>query len=169
MSGAAVPPSLYVASREVDCLQVRAFTDCMDDCTALREIRSPRRRGAGAPERARPPTASQSINKSVNNILGISMDFEITRDVRNELLKRRELTFTLTFDGPTPSRKSIQEKLAALQNKNENLIVLDLERTRFGKMELFGRARIYDDEETKTSTEREYLLKRGEPKAESEA
>ncbi|HOI12816.1 MAG TPA: 30S ribosomal protein S24e [Methanoculleus sp.] len=97
------------------------------------------------------------------------MDFEITRDVRNEVLSRRELEFTLTFDGPTPSRKSIQEKLAALQNKDANLLVLDLERTRFGKMELCGRARIYDDEETKTSTEKAYLLKRGEPKAESEA
>jgi len=89
--------------------------------------------------------------------------------VRNEVLSRRELEFTLTFDGPTPSRKSIQEKLAALQNKDASLLVLDLERTRFGKMELLGRARIYDDEETKKATEREYLLKRGEPKAESEA
>jgi len=97
------------------------------------------------------------------------MDFEITRDVRNEVLSRRELTFTLTFDGPTPSRKSIQEKLAAMLNKNENLVVLDLERTRFGAMELSGSARIYDDEERKKSTERGYLLKRGEPKAESEA
>ncbi|HQD25738.1 MULTISPECIES: 30S ribosomal protein S24e [Methanoculleus] len=97
------------------------------------------------------------------------MDFEITRDVRNELLNRRELTFTLTFDGPTPSRKSIQEKLAAMLNMSENLVVLDLDRTRFGKMELTGRARIYDDEESRNSTERDYLLKRGEPKAESEA
>ena len=97
------------------------------------------------------------------------MDFEITRDVRNELLNRRELTFTLTFDGPTPSRKSIQEKLAAMLNMSANLVVLDLDRTRFGKMELTGRARIYDDEESRNSTERDYLLKRGEPKAESEA
>jgi small subunit ribosomal protein S24e len=97
------------------------------------------------------------------------MDFEITHDVRNELLNRREVSFTLTVDGPTPSRKSIQEKLAALQNKDVNLLVLDLERTRFGKMELLGRARIYDDGDSKKSTEREYLLKRGEPKAESEA
>ncbi|HQN90879.1 MAG TPA: 30S ribosomal protein S24e, partial [Methanoculleus sp.] len=82
---------------------------------------------------------------------------------------RRELEFVLNFEGPTPSRKSILEKLAALQNKNESLIVLDLERTRFGKMELIGRARIYDDEETKVLIEREYLLKRGKPKAESGA
>jgi small subunit ribosomal protein S24e len=54
-------------------------------------------------------------------------------------------------------------------NKNENLLVLDLERTRYGAMELLGRARIYDDEESKKSTEKAYLLKRGEPKAETEA
>lgn len=97
------------------------------------------------------------------------MEFEITRDVRNEVLNRRELVFTLTFDGPTPSRKSIQEKLAAMMNKNENLLVLDSLKTRFGKMEVTGRARIYDDEESRKSTERDYLLKRGEPKVESEA
>jgi len=97
------------------------------------------------------------------------MEFEITRDVRNEVLNRRELVFTLTFDGPTPSRKSIQEKLAAMLNKDENLLVLDSLKTRFGKMEATGRARIYDDEESRKSTERDYLLKRGEPKVESEA
>jgi len=97
------------------------------------------------------------------------MEFEITHDVRNEVLKRREVVFTLTFDGPTPSRKSIQEKLAAMLNKDENLLVLDSLKTRFGKMEVTGRARIYDDEESRKSTERDYLLKRGEPKVESEA
>lgn len=53
-------------------------------------------------------------------------------------------------------------------NKNENLLVLDSLKTRFGKMEVAGRARVYDDEESKKSTERDYLLKRGEPKARSE-
>ena len=96
------------------------------------------------------------------------MEFEIISDVRNEVLNRRELVFTLTFDGPTPSRKSIQEKLAAILNKNENLLVLDSLKTRFGKMEVAGRARVYDDEESKKSTERDYRLKRGEPKARSE-
>lgn len=96
------------------------------------------------------------------------MEFEITRDMRNEVLNRRELAFTLTFDGPTPSRKSIQDKLAAMLNKNESLLVLDSLKTRFGKMEVTGHARIYDDEESKKTTERGYLLKRGEPKAESE-
>ena len=97
------------------------------------------------------------------------MEFEITRDLRNEVLNRREISFTLTFDGPTPARQSIQGKLAAMLNKDENLLVLDSLKTRFGKMEVTGSARIYDDEETKKSTEREYLLKRGKPEAEAES
>jgi small subunit ribosomal protein S24e len=97
------------------------------------------------------------------------MDFEFTRDARNELLNRREISFTLTFEGATPSRKSMREKLAALLNKDEGLLVLDSLKTSFGKMEITGMARIYDDEESKQATEREYLLKRGEPKSESEA
>jgi small subunit ribosomal protein S24e len=97
------------------------------------------------------------------------MDFEITRDVRNELLNRRELTFTLTFDGPTPSRKSIQEKLAAMLNKREPPRAGPRPRTRFGKMELYRPCpdlRRRGDQEVDRAG---YLLKRGEPKAESEA
>lgn len=96
------------------------------------------------------------------------MEFEITRDVRNEVLNRREVEFTLTFDGPTPSRKSIQEKLAAMLNKDENLLVLDSLKTQFGRMRVTGNARIYDDEVSKKSTEKDHLLKRGELKAEVE-
>ncbi|RXE56649.1 30S ribosomal protein S24 [Methanoculleus taiwanensis] len=97
------------------------------------------------------------------------MEFEFTRDARNELLNRRELAFTLTYEGATPSRKIILEKIAALQNKNENLVVIDSLKTRFGKMEATGVARIYDSEESKLQTEREYLLKRGAAAGESEA
>ncbi len=97
------------------------------------------------------------------------MDFEFTRDERNELLHRRELSFTLTFDGATPPRKSIQEKLAALLNRDAALVVLASLKTRFGKKELTGVARIYDDEASKLRTEREYLLRRGAPKEEGEA
>jgi small subunit ribosomal protein S24e len=97
------------------------------------------------------------------------MDFEFTRDERNELLNRRELSFTLTFEGATPSRQTIQSKIAALQNQKEDLVVLDSLKTSFGKMEVSGVARIYDDVESKQQTEREYLLKRGAAQGESEA
>ena len=44
------------------------------------------------------------------------MDFEITSDKRNELLSRREVQFTLKYDGATPSRMQIIGKLCALLN-----------------------------------------------------
>ena len=88
------------------------------------------------------------------------MDFEFIRDERNELLSRRELQFVLTFEGATPPRREILGKLCALQDLDESLVVLDSLKTSYGKQELEGIARIYDDETSKNQTEREYLLKR---------
>lgn len=93
------------------------------------------------------------------------MEFQITRDYRNELLNRREVHFTLAYDGATPSRAQILGKFSALLNASENLVVLDSMKKQFGAMELKGVARIYDDEESLKMTEREYLLKRSAPKA----
>jgi small subunit ribosomal protein S24e len=97
------------------------------------------------------------------------MEFEITKDKRNELLMRRELNFALRYDGATPSRMQIAGKLAALLNTNEKLLVIDSLRTSYGKMELTGNARIYDSEETRTKTERAFLMTRGVPKPKEEA
>jgi small subunit ribosomal protein S24e len=97
------------------------------------------------------------------------MEFEITKDKRNELLMRRELNFVLRYDGATPSRMQISGKLAALLNTNDKLMVIDSLNTSFGKMELAGNARIYDSEETKLRTERAFLLSRGVPKPKEEA
>lgn len=93
------------------------------------------------------------------------MEFQITRDYRNELLNRREVHFTLVHDGATPSRAQVLGKLSALLNASENLMVLGSMKKQFGAMELEGVARIYDDEESLKMTEREYLIKRGAPKA----
>jgi small subunit ribosomal protein S24e len=97
------------------------------------------------------------------------MEFEITKDKRNELLMRRELNFVLRYDGATPSRMQISGKLAALLNTNENLMVIDSLNTSFGKMQLTGNVRIYDSEETKLKTERAFLMSRGVPKPKEEA
>jgi small subunit ribosomal protein S24e len=94
------------------------------------------------------------------------MDFEFIRDKRNELLSRRELQYVLTFEGATPSRKEILGKLCALQNIDEGLVVLDSLKQGFGKQELKGTARIYEDEATKLKIEPEYLMKRGMAEAE---
>jgi small subunit ribosomal protein S24e len=96
------------------------------------------------------------------------MDFEVTRDTRNELLSRREVDFSLQFDGPTPSRMQVISKLAATLNVNEKLLVLDSLETSFGMTVLSGRARIYDSEEQKVKTERAFLMNRGLPKTKEE-
>ncbi len=65
------------------------------------------------------------LNNPVSNNYRISMDFEITSDKRNELLSRREVQFTLKYDGATPSRMQIIGKLCALLNIKEHQITLD--------------------------------------------
>jgi small subunit ribosomal protein S24e len=96
------------------------------------------------------------------------MDFEITSDKRNELLSRREVRFTLRYDGATPSRMQIIGKICALLNVKDQQVVLDSLKSRFGRMELTGEARIYDSEEVKKKTERAHLMARGMPKPKQE-
>ncbi len=92
------------------------------------------------------------------------MDFEITSDTRNELLSRREIRFTLRYDGATPSRLQVIGKLCALVNIKEQQVVLDTLKSSFGRTELTGEARIYDTEEGRKKTERAHLMERGIPK-----
>jgi len=92
------------------------------------------------------------------------MDVAITSDTRNELLSRREIRFTLRYDGATPSRPQIIGKLCALLNVKEQQVVLDSLRGSFGKTELTGEVRIYDTEEGRKKTERAHFMTRGLPK-----
>jgi len=96
------------------------------------------------------------------------MEIEVTRDNRNELLGRREVDFVFRFDGSTPSRLQVLGKLAAMLNAKENQVALDSLKTSFGMTSCTGNARIYDTEELRNRTEREFLLKRGVPKPKEE-
>jgi small subunit ribosomal protein S24e len=104
---------------------------------------------------------NENLNKTLDNIYRISMDITITEDKRNELLQRREILFLIKFEGPTPSRQQVLDKLSALLNLSANLTVIDSLKTRFGKTEIKGMARVYDTEEIKVQIERPYLLQRG--------
>jgi len=92
-------------------------------------------------------------------------DLKITGDRRNELLKRRELSFTLGYTGSTPSRSEVMGKVCAILNLDEKKVVLDSVKTRFGERRMLGSARVYDDEAALKKTEQEYLMARGKPKA----
>jgi small subunit ribosomal protein S24e len=96
------------------------------------------------------------------------MDFEVTSDKRNELLSRREVRFTLRYEGATPSRMQIIGKVCALMNVKEQQVVLDSLNSGFGKMELTGDVRIYDSEEGRKKTERAHMMTRGMPKPKEE-
>jgi small subunit ribosomal protein S24e len=96
------------------------------------------------------------------------MDFVIESDKRNDLLSRREIQFTLKYDGATPSRMQIIGKLCALLNIKEHQITLDTLHSSFGKTEITGSARIYDNEEGRNKTERPHLSARGTPKPKEE-
>lgn len=96
------------------------------------------------------------------------MDIQITTNTRNELLLRNEVEFTLTFEGATPSRKEIIGKLGALLDANEEKVALDSIKTHYGSCTGKGLARIYDSPEARGRTERDYLISRGQPKAEAE-
>jgi small subunit ribosomal protein S24e len=91
-------------------------------------------------------------------------DLKITGDRRNELLKRRELSFTLGYTGSTPARSEVMGKVCAILNLDEKKVVLDSVKTRFGERRMEGSARVYDDEEMLKKTERPYLTGRGRPK-----
>jgi small subunit ribosomal protein S24e len=95
-------------------------------------------------------------------------DLKITSDRRNELLMRRELSFTLGYTGSTPSRSEVMGKVCAILNLDEKKVVLDSVKTRFGERKMLGIARVYDDEEMMMKTERPYLRERGKPKAAKE-
>ena len=92
-------------------------------------------------------------------------DVKITGDRRNELLGRRELSFTLAYAGSTPSRSEVMGKICAILSLDEKKVVLDSVKTRFGERKMLGIARIYDNEEMLKKTERPYLMERGRPKA----
>ena len=92
-------------------------------------------------------------------------DLKITGDKRNELLKRRELSFSLGYTGSTPSRSEVMGKVCAILNLDEKKVVLDSVKTRFGERRMLGSARVYDDEGMLRKTERGYLMERGKPRA----
>ena len=90
------------------------------------------------------------------------MDISIIEDKSNALLNRRELNFTATFEGSTPSRIDIKNKLAAMLNVPRELVIIQNIDNKFGKQEAEGYAKIYEEAARMAQVEREYVLKRNE-------
>ena len=100
------------------------------------------------------------------------MDINITEDKNNALLNRREIKFTVKFDGATPSRNDVKGKLVAMLNAPLELAIIQKMDGEYGMQELAGYAKIYEDAARMTQVERDYSIKRNvlpdEPEPEEE-
>ena len=100
------------------------------------------------------------------------MEIKIIKDLQNVLLNRSELDFTVEYEGPTPSRADVRKKLAALLNKDLDLILIQKMEAEYGVQRAKGFAKIYESEERMKQIENEHILLRNkmpEEKAETTA
>jgi small subunit ribosomal protein S24e len=96
------------------------------------------------------------------------MDIRILKDKKNELLNRRELDFAVKYEGPTPSRNDVRNKLAAMLNASADLLVIQRIKTEYGMQEGKGYAKLYENEERMKAVELEHVLKRNQGEAKEE-
>lgn len=88
------------------------------------------------------------------------MDVKIIEDENNVLLNRRELSFEVTFEGPTPARMDVKNKMAALLNVPLGLVVIQRMKNDFGRQKINGYAKIYEDAARMKMIEEEHILER---------
>ncbi len=97
------------------------------------------------------------------------MDIKIIKDNKNSLLNRRELDFIVRYEGSTPSRNDVKNKLAAMLSAPLELLVIQRIKTEFGMQEAKGYAKLYEDAARMKEVELEFVLKRNAiPGAETE-
>ena len=73
------------------------------------------------------------------------MDIRILKDKNNALLNRRELDFIVKYEGSTPSRNDVRNKLAAMLNAPLELMVVQRIKTEYGMQEGKGYAKLYEN------------------------
>ncbi|MDR2944599.1 MAG: 30S ribosomal protein S24e [Methanosarcinales archaeon] len=88
------------------------------------------------------------------------MEIKIVTDLDNKLLNRKELDFTVEYEGPTPSRADVRKKLAALLNKDVNLVLVHNMESEYGHQLVKGYAKVYESADRMKQIEAEYVLKR---------
>jgi len=96
------------------------------------------------------------------------MDIKILEDKNNVLLNRRELDFTVKYEGSTPSRNDIRNKLAAMLNAPLELLIIQKVVTEYGMQEAKGYAKLYEEEVRMKEIEHEYVLTRNPAPAPAE-
>ena len=88
------------------------------------------------------------------------MNVEITREVKNPLLHRTDVYFTVIDSPATPKRLDVKKKIIALKNADPSRVIVDNVKQESGKKESSGYAKVYDSEESMKEIEPEYKIKR---------
>ncbi|MEA1869815.1 MAG: 30S ribosomal protein S24e [Euryarchaeota archaeon] len=89
------------------------------------------------------------------------MAIEIVKDEENVLLNRRDIVFKTEEIGM--SRKSAKNTLVALLDITPELLILDRMNVQYGKQDILGYARLYDNEQNLRRIEPEYMIARNAP------
>lgn len=88
------------------------------------------------------------------------MEVYIVKKRDNSLLKRVEVYFRIRYNGSTPSRKEVREKIAGLLNAELDRVIVDYIKPEFGKTEAFCYAKIYYTPEDLRSIEDKHTIRK---------
>ncbi len=94
------------------------------------------------------------------------MAIEIVKDEENVLLNRRDIVFKTEEIGM--SRKSAKNTLVALLDTDPKLLILDRMKSQYGRQDILGYARLYDNEQNLRRIEPDYMIARNAPAKENE-
>jgi len=83
-----------------------------------------------------------------------TIDINFTKYEENEDMNRKEIEFTLNFEGAIPARKNILDEITLCYGTSPELVALDKLRTVKGKKQANGKARIYPDQQTMKQNEK---------------
>lgn len=104
------------------------------------------------------------------------MELKILKEQENTLLKRKDVTARIFFQGATPSRQDIAEELAGQTKTSRDKVIVASIKPAFGETSATVTARLYTDLETMKEVERDNLVEKNkkrepepEPEPESEA
>ncbi|MBS3772851.1 MAG: hypothetical protein KGY55_01470 [Candidatus Thermoplasmatota archaeon] len=86
------------------------------------------------------------------------MEIEISSRKENKILDREEVAFTMHFEGKTPTRKQVQQKLGDVIGRN--IIVIEYIKPVYGASQATGYARGYTSAKQARAVERQHILKR---------
>jgi small subunit ribosomal protein S24e len=93
------------------------------------------------------------------------MEVEILSDKKNQMLRRKEVTFRIEHaeTGSTPSRIDVRKAVANALKSENSLVFLKRFETKTGTRVAFGEANVYETLEQAKLVEPDYIVKRSMP------